>query len=78
MFDGTTLLLALLGGILPALLWLWYWLKEDAARPEPRGLIMLAFVAGMITVPLVVPLEALAGAISVGTLTIIVWAAILS
>ncbi len=60
MLSGTTLLVALLGGILPALLWLWFWLKEDKARPEPRGLIMLAFITGMITVPLVVPLERMA------------------
>ena len=77
MLSGTTLLLALSGGIFPALLWLWFWLKEDKARPEPRGLIMLAFIAGMITVPLVVPLEKMAIAIS-GTMAIqiILWASI--
>lgn len=71
-----TLLLALVGGILPALLWLWFWLKEDKARPEPRGLLMLAFVAGMITVPLVIPLEQMAHGFFTGGLLIVAWAAI--
>ncbi|MDP3958003.1 MAG: PrsW family glutamic-type intramembrane protease [bacterium] len=48
---------ALTGGILPALLWLWFWLKEDAARPEPRGLIFLTFLAGMGAVIVVLPVE---------------------
>jgi len=75
--SGTTLLLALSGGVLPALLWLWFWLKEDKARPEPRGLIMLAFFAGMITVPLVVPLEKMTLAISGHIMVqIVLWAAI--
>ena len=77
MFDSTALLLALSGGILPALLWLWFWLKKDSARPEPRGLIMLAFVAGMITVPLVVPLEKMALALSANlVIQLTLWAAI--
>ncbi|MEK7610713.1 MAG: PrsW family glutamic-type intramembrane protease [Patescibacteria group bacterium] len=30
---------ALLAGIAPAMLWLWFWLREDRRRPEPRLLI---------------------------------------
>ena len=30
LLDPKTLLYALLGGILPAVLWLWFWLKEDS------------------------------------------------
>lgn len=37
---------ALLGGLLPALLWLWFWLKEDK-NPEPRRVLILTFVGGM-------------------------------
>lgn len=76
--PSLTLFLALLGGILPALLWLWFWLKEDKLHPEPRSLIMLAFFAGMITVPLVIPLEQMALAFAAGStmLLIILWAAI--
>lgn len=52
-----TLLYALLGGILPALLWLLFWLREDRRRPEPRGRIFLAFAAGMTAVLIVLPIE---------------------
>ncbi len=38
--------LALLGGLLPAGLWLWFWLKEDNARPEPKRLILATFLVG--------------------------------
>ena len=73
--PGLILLLALLGGILPALLWLWFWLKEDSARPEPRGLIMLAFFGGMVTVPLVIPIEQIILSVSEGGIIILLWAA---
>jgi len=46
------LLIALASGILPALLWLWFWLHEDRLHPEPRRQIALAFLAGMLAVPL--------------------------
>jgi RsiW-degrading membrane proteinase PrsW (M82 family) len=45
------------GGVLPALAWLWFWLREDSKHPEPRRLIALAFVAGMIAVVVAVPIE---------------------
>jgi protease PrsW len=76
MFSFQTLTFALLGGILPALLWLWFWLKEDKKRPEPRGLILLAFIAGMIAVPVVLPFEKLADSHFTGTIVIIIWSAI--
>lgn len=58
--DGTTAFLyALVAGILPALLWLWFWLKEDNLHPEPRLLIILSFLGGMLTVALVLPLQKL-------------------
>ncbi len=37
---------ALVGGLLPALLWLWFWLREDL-HPEPRRILILTFIAGM-------------------------------
>ena len=55
--SASTLFFALSGGILPALLWLWFWLQEDRLHPEPRGMIIRTFFAGMIAVPLVLPLE---------------------
>ena len=45
------------GGILPALAWLWFWRREDSEHPEPRRLIALAFLAGMVAVAVVIPLE---------------------
>ena len=55
----TSLVAAIAGGMLPALAWLWFWRREDSKHPEPRRLIALAFLAGMCTVGLVVPLEQL-------------------
>lgn len=53
----TTLGYAFLGGLVPALIWLYLLLKEDARCPEPRKLIALAFIAGMTAVALALPLE---------------------
>lgn len=56
--SGTqTLIFALLGGTLPPLIWLFFWLKEDNTHPEPKLLIGATFIAGMIVVPIVVALE---------------------
>lgn len=48
---------AALGGILPALFWLWFWLHEDNLHPEPRKRLLSCFLAGMIAVPLVYPFQ---------------------
>ena len=53
----TTLGYAFLGGLLPSFIWLYFLLKEDASHPEPRTLIAFTFIAGMIAVPLALPLE---------------------
>lgn len=55
--TASTFFLSLLGGVLPALLWLWFWLKEDRLHPEPRALLMLAFFSGMLVVLPAIPLE---------------------
>jgi RsiW-degrading membrane proteinase PrsW (M82 family) len=52
-----TIFFALVGGIIPALLWLWFWLQEDRLHPEPKSMIVRTFIAGMIAVPMVLPLE---------------------
>ena len=57
MDTAQSIFVAALGGILPALLWLWFWRREDRLHPEPRWLILICFVCGMIAVPLVIPLE---------------------
>lgn len=48
---------ALLGGILPALVWLFFWLREDRKNPEPNRLILRTFLFGMIAVVLVLPFQ---------------------
>ena len=53
---------AIIGGVLPAFIWLYFLLKEDAKHPEPKRLIAIAFFAGMIGVPFVIPFEELARA----------------
>jgi len=40
------LAVAFLGGVLPALLWLFFWLLEDRCEPEPKRYIILTFMAG--------------------------------
>jgi RsiW-degrading membrane proteinase PrsW (M82 family) len=66
---------ALIGGFLPALLWLWFWLREDSEHPEPRRLIALAFLAGMASVTIAVPLEQFVQSYITGqTMLYTVWA----
>jgi RsiW-degrading membrane proteinase PrsW (M82 family) len=48
---------ALLGGLLPALLWLCFWLLEDRRHPEPNRLLLRTFLFGMLSVALVIPLQ---------------------
>src|SRR3989338_3009143 len=55
--DPKILGLAILGGVVPALLWLWFWLKEDNHKPEPKGLIATIFFIGMVSVFLVIPFQ---------------------
>lgn len=57
MHSIETFALAIAGGILPALAWLWFWLKEDSAHPEPKRLVALAFITGMLTVIVVIPIQ---------------------
>lgn len=50
MVNSNAIFFSLIGGILPALFWLYFWLKEDKLKPEPRSLIMLSFFGGMVAV----------------------------
>lgn len=43
---------SIIGGFLPACIWLWFWLQEDNLHPEPRRMIVRAFIAGICMVPL--------------------------
>lgn len=44
------IIIALIGGIIPALLWLYFWLKEDSLHPEPKRFILFSFFLGMVVV----------------------------
>lgn len=55
--NATHVALALLSGILPSLLWLWFWLREDNLHPEPRSRIAKTFFAGIISVLVVLPIQ---------------------
>lgn len=76
MFAPEVIIYALLGGLIPTLLWLWFWLKEDRCHPEPMLLILISFLAGMIAVPLVIPLERAIATVTSGTLMVVLWAMI--
>lgn len=52
-----TFLVALVLGLVPSLFWLWFWLREDRLHPEPKSMIMLAFLGGMVATMLAYPLE---------------------
>ncbi|HEY4509100.1 MAG TPA: PrsW family glutamic-type intramembrane protease [Candidatus Paceibacterota bacterium] len=51
-------ILAFILGLIPALIWMWFWLKEDS-HPEPAKMITLSFLGGMLAVLVVLPLEKL-------------------
>lgn len=52
-----TIFLALIGGVIPALLWLRFWLREDGDHPEPKAMVTLTFLAGMVAVGIAYPLQ---------------------
>ena len=55
--DTTQFLYGILSGMLPSLLWLWFWLKENNLHPEPRRLLATCFFFGMVAVLLAFPLQ---------------------
>ncbi len=75
--DPNIIIISFLGGLLPALLWLWFWLKQDKEHPEPKGLLFISFVLGMLAVIFALPLEKFANSFITDKNTlIVVWAAI--
>lgn len=55
--NFTHITFAAMAGILPSLLWLWFWLREDNLNPEPRSIVARAFIAGMTAMILVLPFQ---------------------
>ena len=54
-----TILYALTGGLVPVIIWLLFWLKEDRAHPEPLRRVALVFLAGALAVVVAYLLERL-------------------
>lgn len=50
LISPLTLFFSLVGGIIPAILWLWFWLREDNKHPEPARLIVTTFIAGILSI----------------------------
>jgi RsiW-degrading membrane proteinase PrsW (M82 family) len=48
---------AVLGGILPTFLWLFFWLKQFEHHEGPRGIIILSFLIGIACVLIVIPIQ---------------------
>lgn len=48
--ETNVLIFSLLGGIVPALFWLWFWLRQDRLRPEPKSALLSAFIGGILAV----------------------------
>ncbi|MCX6731476.1 MAG: PrsW family glutamic-type intramembrane protease [Candidatus Parcubacteria bacterium] len=71
--TATVFFLALAGGILPALFWLWFWLKEDP-HPEPRRVLMATFFGGMIAVGGALVAEYLFSLYFSGAIMLLFWA----
>jgi protease PrsW len=69
-----TLFIAFLGGILPSLLWLTFWLFEDRYHPEPKKYLFLTYVLGGLIVWPVLKLEQLAMLYASGTMVLLCWA----
>ncbi len=65
--------IAAVSGLVPALFWLWFWLREDRKKPEPLLLIAITFIGGMAVVPLALPLQKLAIELYVGSNLVVAW-----
>jgi RsiW-degrading membrane proteinase PrsW (M82 family) len=68
------LFIAFLGGILPSLLWLAFWLLEDSTHPEPKKYLFLTFILGMMAVWPVLKAEEFFVGYAAGTTLLLCWA----
>jgi RsiW-degrading membrane proteinase PrsW (M82 family) len=46
----TSIFFAFLSGMIPSLIWLFFWTREDKKNPEPISMLALAFIGGMVAV----------------------------
>lgn len=71
--QSTYFAIAFLAGLIPALFWVWFWLREDSRKPEPYFLIAISFIAGMTVVPIALPLQKIALELYSGANVMLVW-----
>jgi RsiW-degrading membrane proteinase PrsW (M82 family) len=65
--------ISFLGGLIPVLIWLWFWEHEDK-HPQPKKLILYAFLGGMLAVVAALVLEEKTATVSPDFITVlIVW-----
>lgn len=74
--SATALSYALLSGLLPSFIWLFFWLREDHDHPEPRSLLAACFFGGILAVAAAVLAEQyIADIYTDTTMRYILWAA---
>ncbi len=74
--DPNTLTLALIAGVLPAVLWIFFWIRENRERPRRAGILFSAFLAGVFMVILALPVEKFMLLLSSDATTLtVLWAA---
>ena len=61
--PGNIYVYAVVGGFLPPLLWLWFFLREDKKNPEPQRVIIGSFIFGCISAIFAVPFQAFFGTV---------------
>lgn len=74
--ESTIFVVAFVAGLIPAIFWVWFWLREDSLKPEPYFLIAITFIAGMAVVPMALPLQRLAMDLYPDTNVMILWVTI--
>lgn len=57
MYTTLNIILIILGGAVPSLIWLYFLLKEGSRFPESKRVVALAFIAGMLATLIVIPFE---------------------
>lgn len=72
---GLTVFLTFILGLVPSVIWLIFYLREDARHPEPARTIMYAFFGGVLVTPIVLLLqlflEGTFSAFGIGSYTVI-------
>jgi RsiW-degrading membrane proteinase PrsW (M82 family) len=89
-FEHQLLVMTILGGLFPTLVWLLFWLREDECyempdkdnnltyicESKPRSLLFLTFICGALSVVIVLLIQKMTQPFFSGLELIIVWAAI--